>query len=84
MNHLTTDQIIEFVSFDDMKPHTMALAATVNGHIRRCPKCLRLVRAFQMVHDEFSALSRDGDFGKYLSLPEVEEKLSAQIKQADR
>ncbi len=81
MNHLTIDQIIDFVSMDVLNEQTLALAACVNGHIRKCPKCLQLVRAFQMIYDEFSMLARTGDFRRYLALPGVREKLLAEIRQ---
>lgn len=81
MDHLTIDQIIDFVSMDALTEQTLALAASVNGHIRKCPQCLQLVRAFQMIYDEFSVLARSGDFRRYLALPGVREKLLAELPQ---
>ena len=66
MDHLTVDQIIDVVSLTKLNKEAAELSAAVNGHIRRCDKCLRLVRAFQMIYDEFSQLSTSGDFRKYI------------------
>ena len=66
MKHLTVDEIIEFVSFTELNSEAINLSASVNGHIRECEKCLKLVRAFQMIYDEFSRLSFGGDFKKYV------------------
>lgn len=66
MNHLTFEEIIAFVSFTEINQETIALSAAVNGHIRTCDKCLRLVRAFQLIYDEFTALNTDVDFIKYV------------------
>ena len=67
MNHLTVEEIIDFVSLSEMTEEAVELSATVNGHIRKCDKCLALVRAFQMVHDEFSSLNTSEDVKKYIS-----------------
>lgn len=66
MKHLTVDEIIEFVSLTELNGEAINLSASVNGHIRECEKCLKLVRAFQMIYDEFSRLSSGGDFKKYV------------------
>ena len=66
MNHLTIDEIIEFVSSGKADVETLQLISTVNQHIRKCPKCLRLVRAFQMVHDEFVKIGDSREFENYL------------------
>lgn len=67
MNHLTIDEIIDFVSLSKMNKEAVDLSAVVNGHIRRCSKCLNLVRVFQMIYDEFSRSNICGDFKKYVS-----------------
>lgn len=66
MNHLTVDEIIEFVSLTELNSEAINLSASVNGHIRKCEKCLELVRSFQMIYDEFSRMSFDGSFKKYV------------------
>lgn len=53
MDHLTTDEIIEFVSSSKADTEALQLISIVNQHIKKCPKCFRVVKAFQMIHDEF-------------------------------
>lgn len=67
MKHLTVDEIIKFVSLTELNSEAINLSASVNGHIRECEKCLKLVRAFQMIYDEFSRLDTSGDFRKFVS-----------------
>ena len=47
MNHLTTTEIIDFVSINNPDADSMKLASRVNGHIRKCDECLKLVESFQ-------------------------------------
>ena len=53
MDHLTTEQIIEFVTFDEMNADTIKLAAKVNAHILKCPHCLDLVQSYQLLDEAF-------------------------------
>ena len=50
MDHLTIDEIIDFVTSENITD-SLALASRVNGHILRCQKCFNKVRAFQNVYD---------------------------------
>ena len=52
MDHLTLDDIIEFVSLVEINDESKKLISQVNTHIARCAQCRALVRSFQMVHDE--------------------------------
>ena len=54
MQHLTVDQIIDFVSLTKLDKEAAALSAAVNGHVRVCAKCLERVKAFQEIYDVFS------------------------------
>ncbi len=65
MDHLTIDEILEFVCADSLTPASIRLCAYVNGHIRKCDQCLQLVRAFQMLYDEFQSMQISGDFKRY-------------------
>ncbi len=76
MKHLSIDEIIDFVSLTELNGDSITISATVNGHIRKCEKCLKLVRSFQMVYDAFSRLQVDGDFKKYVT--------EAVLKEQDR
>ncbi len=66
MEHLLTDEMIAFVSEQEMNAASIALAAKVTGHIRRCPECLQTVRSLQMVYDAFRRAKRDDSFHEYL------------------
>ncbi len=66
MNHLDIDDIIKFVSIKEFNDENIELAKKVNKHIRECEKCIKLVRAFQMLHDEFVRLQNKQDFEKYV------------------
>ena len=66
MTHLTIDEMIEFVSLTELNSEALELSATVNGHIAKCERCLRLVRAFQIVYDGFSSVNKNEDFRKYV------------------
>ncbi len=67
MTHLTVDEIVEFVSLNKLNREALKLSATVNGHIRKCEKCLNRVSAFQMIYDEFSKCNTNTGFKKYLA-----------------
>ncbi len=53
MKHLTIEEMIDFVSFHDMKPETLALASRVAAHVLVCESCREKVEAFQKIYDEF-------------------------------
>lgn len=78
MKHLTVDEILNFVSLTELNSESIELSATVNGHIRKCEKCLKLVRAFQMIYDEFAKLNAGGGFKEFIT-----ENLS-EIKNANK
>ncbi len=59
MDHLTIEQIVGFVTFDDMNEDAMKLAAKVNAHILKCPHCLELVQSYQLLDEAF-----DREFAK--------------------
>ena len=48
-----------------MNSEALKLVASVNGHIRKCERCLQLVRSFQMIYDEFSRMNTRCDFKKF-------------------
>ena len=52
MKHLTSDEIINYVSAEKIDDDFLKLADTVNLHIEQCDECLKKVRAFQLVQDE--------------------------------
>ena len=83
MDHLTVDEMIRFVSLSKWDEDAMKLSVTVNGHIRKCEKCLRTVRAFQMIYDEFTAMKANAAYQKH-DLKQAFEKVSKQQEEAAR
>lgn len=61
MNHLTTEEIIEFVSLEKLDDKAFTLITKVNDHIRECNECRKNVSAFQTVHDEMIHAGLDKD-----------------------
>ena len=56
--HLTTEQIIEFVSINELTEENIAKMKVVNAHVYRCEECAVRVRAFQTVGKEFALLGK--------------------------
>ncbi len=83
MGHLTVDRIIRFVSMKQLNRESLALAGAVNGHIRKCAQCRKLVNAFQLIYDEFTLLKIDGDFHRYACGIASEKGLDPQQVQED-
>lgn len=88
MQHLTIDQIIDFVSICKLDAASLELSCIVNEHIRECDRCLELVNAYQGVYDEFQRLQNVGDFRSfaYSIIPESETKRieTEEIENAER
>lgn len=79
MKHLSIDEMLDFVSLTEMNSESIKFSATVNGHIRKCAKCLQLVRSFQMIYDEFSGIDTSGELkdslpDNFLALKEKNKK----------
>ena len=51
MNHLTKEEIQQFVSFKTLDQENLKLAAKVNSHILECDACLNAVRELQERYD---------------------------------
>ncbi len=64
MTHLSVEEIIDFVSFNELSKDTIDLSAKVNQHICSCPKCFETVSAFQMVYDELCRIGNTSDAKK--------------------
>ena len=77
MNHLTTTEIIDFVSINNPDADSMKLASRVNGHIRKCDECLKLVESFQTVYDELQRMGLSSDFEQIMT------KNSSEIKSSE-
>ena len=59
-DHLTIDEILDFVSMTAATPEAIALATRVYGHMNQCADCCRLVRAFQLIDEELERLGAAG------------------------
>ncbi len=53
MEHLTIEDIIQFVTISVIDESSIRLASKVNTHILQCDLCRKKVSAFQTVYDEF-------------------------------
>ena len=62
MNHLTLDEIIDFVSLTEINDETLQLLGKVNAHIAQCKECRELVRAYQLVYEEAIRMGIHGGF----------------------
>lgn len=67
MKHLTTDEIIEFVSLDTAQPERLEWALSINEHIRTCAPCLEKVQAFRRLHVEFETMRLSGSYKDFLN-----------------
>ena len=63
MNHLTLDEIIDFVSLTEINEESMQLLGKVNAHIAQCRECRELVRSYQLIYDETLGAACRGDHG---------------------
>lgn len=66
MEHLSIDEIIEFVSANELNSQSIKLAKKVNRHMRNCAHCYNKVRAFQLIFDEFMRIGNGGSNKRYL------------------
>ena len=66
MEHLTAEQIIDFVSADEINEKSIQNIGKVNAHITECEECLQKVRAFQLIYDEFLEIYKSKASGKDL------------------
>ncbi len=74
MEHLTTEEIINFVSASKIDGDFICLAAKVNGHIRHCEQCLNAVRSYQILYDEFRRMYVNGDFKTFTDDKKLQNK----------
>ena len=66
-NHLTVEQIIEFVSINELNEENIKKMTDVNTHVYRCEECAEKVRAFQAIYDEFVRLGQKDEAGNELA-----------------
>lgn len=63
MDHLTLDDVINFVSLTEINDESMKLISKVNDHIAQCSECREMVRSFQTVYDELNRTELTEDAG---------------------
>lgn len=56
MNHLTCEELIDFVSLTELSEDAAKLMGRVNTHIIQCEECHKKLMMFQAVYDELSAI----------------------------
>lgn len=61
MEHLTREQIYEFVSIKRGSEEEIAKAKKVNAHLMICEECRKRVRAIQDVYDRYAGTTSDDD-----------------------
>lgn len=52
LEHLSIDEIINYITANKVNMETLDLLSKVNGHIRTCCECREKVLAFETVNDE--------------------------------
>lgn len=61
MNHLTLDEIIDFVSLTEINEESIEWMGMVNAHMAQCRECRELVRSYQLIYDETLGAACRGD-----------------------
>lgn len=51
MDHLTVDEMMDFVSIDQLDQASLALASKVHAHLLQCEACREKVAAYQAAYD---------------------------------
>ena len=62
MKHLSAEDIINYVTMDEMNETSLGFCKNVNGHIRGCSACLGKLRKYLDIHDAYSVQNPGGDF----------------------
>lgn len=59
MDHLTIEEMLEFVTMKKLDERTLKLASRVNAHILRCDECLEQVKELQVIYEELGMIDLD-------------------------
>ena len=70
MDHLTNEEIIDFVQAQSLDAETMKFIAKVNAHIGNCLECQKKVVLFMKIQDKMDAFQRAYEYQNE-SLPET-------------
>ena len=82
MKHVTVDEIIDFVSLERPDARSLENASKVTAHICECSECLKKVKAFQLVYEEFERLGKKADY-KLLALEMIKRKQASEQKETE-
>lgn len=52
MEHLSIEEILNYVSATKINDETLELFSKVNGHIRNCPSCKKKINALELANEE--------------------------------
>jgi len=64
VEHLTLEEIIEYVAIDKLNTENLDLIARVGYHITRCEECDKMVTAVRTMHKEFVKLGKLSQSGQ--------------------
>ena len=82
MNHLTFEEIVEYVSLKKLDERALLLSSKVDTHIRACEKCLELVRAVRSIHDEFEKMKDNHQVPDFIKdSAELDSKTESRIRE---
>ena len=56
MEHLTFETVVDFLAINDLSEESLELSKKVNGHIRSCEQCRKLVQSMSVISQEFEDL----------------------------
>ncbi|MBR4863204.1 MAG: hypothetical protein IKU07_01405 [Oscillospiraceae bacterium] len=62
MKHLSAEEIISYVTMDEMNEASLGFCKNVTGHIRGCSACLGKLRKYLDIHDVYKTQNPGGDF----------------------
>lgn len=64
MDHLTNEEIIDFVQAQCLDTETMKLITKVNAHIGNCQECQKKVALFMKIQDKMDGFQREYEYQK--------------------
>lgn len=62
MEHLSIEEIIKYVTVNNVDKETLDLLSKVNGHIRSCSSCKEKVDSYESINDELKKVTNENGF----------------------
>lgn len=62
MEHLSVEEIIKYVTVNNVDKETLDLLSKVNGHIRNCSSCKEKVDSYESINDELKKVTNENGF----------------------